>query len=91
MSSRKNENTGLGKGKNVFFETGKGNASEPQGAAGSEAKVAKMRTSVMLSPEVVAGIEILRTQARKQGQRLTTSEIIDDALRLLMRERKVAP
>ncbi|RIK50651.1 MAG: hypothetical protein DCC57_11630 [Chloroflexi bacterium] len=89
MSSRKNENTGLGK--NAFFKTGKGNASDPQEATGTEEKVAKMRTSVMLSPEVVAGIEILRTQARKQGQRLTTSEIIDDALRLLMRERKVMP
>jgi hypothetical protein len=83
--SRKAKSTGLGT--DAFFtgKTGAATAADPGGKDGEK----KMRTTIMLSPDVVAGIETLRTQARRSGTRLTTSRIIEDALRLLMRERKI--
>jgi hypothetical protein len=91
--SKKKTNTGLGAtglGTSAFFRPTEGVTAEPQELPVEE-KVAKMRTTVMLSPEVVAGIETLRAQSRRKGQRLTTGEIIDDALRMFLRERKVMP
>jgi hypothetical protein len=82
--SRKAKSTGLG---TAAFFSGKAGAATGDGLA-VEAK--KMRTTIMLSPDVVAGIEALRMQSRKQGTRLTTSRIIEDALRLLLRERKIS-
>ena len=86
--SRKTKATGLGTG--AFFSD-KAGADQP--AADTDVKPPekkKMRTTIMLPPDVVAGIETLRTQARKNGTRMTTSQIVEDALKLLMRERKIS-
>lgn len=87
MSSKSKHNTGLavnpppGAGTGAFFNK--------RPADGQPVDVKKMRTTIMLSPTAVAGIEALRTHARKQGSRLTTSKIIEDALMILLRERKI--
>lgn len=85
--SRKPKMTGLGTG--AFFAD-KSDSDKP--AADADVKSPekkKMRTTIMLPPDVVAGIETLRTQARKNGTRMTTSQIVEDALKLLMREQKI--
>lgn len=98
--SKKAENTGLGR-KSFFNKqaaTVDDVAVEDMDAAtptGTEEKITtvepKMRTSVMLSPEVVAGIEALRMEARRKGMRITTSKIVEDAVKILMREKRIAP
>jgi len=85
--SSKSKRTGLGT--NAFFGSAKSGAAAAQQDIDSSQSEKKMRTTIMLSPVVVAGIEALRTQARRNGSRLTTSQIIEDALRLLMREQKI--
>jgi len=85
--SRKPKTTGLGTG--AFFSD---TSDSDKPAADTDVKSPekkKMRTTIMLPPDVVAGIETLRTQARKNGTRMTTSQIVEDALKLLMRERKI--
>lgn len=86
--SKKSNNTGIGRGADAFFDD-KDTSEETQVKPAKPKQAKKMRTTVMLSPEVVAGIEALRTQARKNGNRLTTSKIIEEALKLLMRERRI--
>ena len=86
--SRKTTKRG-GLGTDAFFSGAGANAAQQDGDAAPTEKEKKMRTTIMLPPEVVAGIETMRTQARKEGSRLTTSKIIEDALRMLMRERKI--
>jgi len=97
-SSKAKDNTGLGgAGTNAFYPpaTRKRGAkaeappeSQPE-ARPKAAKSDKMRTTIMLSPDTVAGIETLRAQARRDGSRLTTSQIIEDALLSLLRARKI--
>jgi hypothetical protein len=84
--SRKSKSTGLGTG--AFFSEKPGAVTATTDAEIKE-REKKMRTTIMLPPDVVAGIEALRMQARKNGTRMTTSQIIEDALNLLMRERKI--
>src|SRR5687767_624857 len=84
--SRKSKTTGLGT--SAFF-AGQASADPSPTDQNSQESEKKMRTTIMLSPDVVAGIEALRMQARKNGTRMTTSQIIEDALNLLMRERNI--
>jgi hypothetical protein len=84
--SRKTKTTGLGTG--AFFPEKLG-ADPSLMDSGVKESEKKMRTTIMLPPDVVAGIEALRMQARKNGTRMTTSQIIEDALNLLMRERNI--
>ena len=87
--SRKTKRSGLGT--DAFFRGAESNAAAAQqdvDTAQAENEK-KMRTTIMLSSGVVAGIDTLRTQARKEGSRLTTSQIIEDALRMLLRARKI--
>lgn len=79
MSPRTKQDSGLGT--NAFYK----NLSKADDTPAAK----KMRTTIMLSPEIVVAIETLRNQARKNGTRLTTSRIIEDALRLLMRQQKI--
>lgn len=88
MSRKPTKRGGLGA--DAFFQSaGASAAAQPDDAAAPAESEKKMRTTIMLSPGVVAGIETLRTQARKDGSRLTTSQIIEDALLMLMRARKI--
>lgn len=89
MSSKPKRNTGLGAGTGAFFNRAAADPGAPQATPDQDAAAPKMRTTIMLSPTAVAGIETLRTQARKNGARLTTSQIIEDALKILLRERKI--
>ena len=79
MSPKTKQSGGLGT--NAFYK----NISNVDGTPAAK----KMRTTIMLPPELVAAIETLRTQARKNGTRLTTSQIIEDAIRILLRENKI--
>jgi len=86
--SRKTTKRG-GLGTDAFFRGPGANAAQQDDDAAQAENEKKMRTTIMLSPGVVAGIDTLRTQARKEGSRLTTSQIIEDALRMLLRARKI--
>lgn len=49
----------------------------------------KMRTTVMLYPETLANMELLKIQGRKRGKRTTYSDILNEAIQLLMERQEV--
>ncbi len=49
----------------------------------------KYRTSVMLYPETLSDIELLKSESRKQGVKATMSDILNDAVELLAKERQI--
>lgn len=78
--------TGLGT--SAFFS---GSKKKPAADAAPETpKPEKIRTTVMLSPEAYAGLEQLKSHARRQGQKATYSDLLDEAIRKLMVERKIS-
>jgi len=89
--SAKRKQTGVAAGAGIesFYRQRPGEVAASETASTEEVAVKKMRTTIMLSPNVVAGIEALRAQARKDGNRLTTSQIIETALLDLMRAKKI--
>lgn len=79
--------TGLGT--NAFFSGSKKQTAEE--AAPETPKQEKIRTTVMLTPEAYAGLEQLKSHARRQGQKATYSDLLDEAIRKLMVERDISP
>lgn len=59
----------------------------PQGVAPPPPK--KVRTTVMLYPETLAELEMLKVQARRRGTRATYSDILEEAIQALTRQRRV--
>lgn len=49
----------------------------------------KIRTTVTLYPQTLAAMESLKVQARRQGQRATYSDILEEAILDLARKRGV--
>jgi len=49
----------------------------------------KVRTTVMLYPETLAELEMLKVQARRRGTRATYSDILEEAIQALVRRRRV--
>lgn len=80
--------TGLGTA--AFFQA-RANQQEPteQGEpqAAEPPKPRKVRTTVTLYPDTLAMMEMLKVEARRQGQRATFSDILEEAI-LILAERK---
>ena len=90
MSNAKKK-TGLGAGVGAFFQTDDDTAATEPGKtrAPEPSKPEKVRTTVMLYPTTLSGIELLKSESRKRGNRATMSDILNDAVAMLMRERNI--
>lgn len=67
-------------------------APEPRSLPPTEAEPAapkKVRTTVMLYPETLAELEMLKVQARRQGTKATYSDILEAAIQALVSQQKV--
>ena len=87
----KSKNTGLGA--SVFFPV-EGEAAQAAPAvravttpSDSKPVRPKIRTTVILYNDTLESIELLKAQSRKQGVKASMSDILNDAVELLMRER----
>jgi hypothetical protein len=92
----KNKNTGLGQGVQAFFGGGGGgdakeDSATPQTSEQSPAPVKpvreKSRTTVILYNDTLEAIELLKAQSRKKGVKASMSDILNDAVELLVQER----
>lgn len=90
--SAKSKNTGLGT--SVFFPKG-GDDTQAAPAATATTKAAtpkkpvrpKSRTTVILYNDTLEAIELLKAQSRKNGVKASMSDILNDAVELLIQER----
>ena len=93
MSSKApKKNTGLGA--RVFFpENEEPTQAAPAAQAITKPVRAKTRTTVILYNDTLEAIELLKAQSRKNGVKASMSDILNDAVDLLMQERqkKAAP
>lgn len=53
-------------------------------------KVEKVRTTVTLYPHTLAAMELLKAEARKDGVKATFSDVLGDAIDLLMKKKKLS-
>ena len=49
----------------------------------------KVRTTVTLYPRTLAAMELLKAESRKEGERSTLSDILGDAIDLLLKKKKI--
>ncbi|MDQ4078349.1 MAG: hypothetical protein M3220_19145 [Chloroflexota bacterium] len=88
MSKKK---TGLGAA--AFFQkepAGQPESEQEEGAAEVEApKPKKVRTTVTLYPDTLATMEMLKVEARRQGEKATYSDILEEAILDLARKKGV--
>ena len=61
--------------------------SNAKGADNEAPKPQKVRTTVTLYPETLAAMELLKVESRKNGQRATYSDVLGEAVHLLMEQR----
>lgn len=54
---------------------------------GEAPKPQKVRTTVTLYPETLAAMELLKVESRRNGQRATYSDVLGEAVDLLMEQR----
>ncbi len=52
--------------------------------------VKKVRTTVTLYPRTLAAMELLKAESRKDGERSTLSDILGDAIDLLLKKKKIS-
>jgi hypothetical protein len=83
--SSKTKKGGLGEGVNALFKRGEEAPSDTE----KPSKPEKYRTTVMLYPDTLSNIELLKADARKQGVKATMSDILNDAVQLLAKERQI--
>lgn len=50
----------------------------------------KVRTTVTLYPRTLAAMELLKAESRKEGERSTLSDILGDAIDLLLKKKKIS-
>lgn len=84
----KNRNTGLGT--SVFFPEGGGDTPAVRTVTkpnDSKPVRPKLRTTVILYNDTLEAIELLKAQSRKKGVKASMSDILNDAVELLMQER----
>ena len=83
------KNTGLGQGVNAFFAGGGDTKDAPAAAKTPEQKPVreKSRTTVILYNDTLEAIELLKAQSRKKGVKASMSDILNDAVELLVQER----
>lgn len=92
MSSRKSKtNTGLGAGVGNFFKSAESAPAQAQAKppAPVEPVRPKLRTTVTLYNDTLEVIELLKAQSRKNGVKSTISDILNDAVELLAKERNL--
>ncbi len=92
--SSKAKKTGMGEGVSALFksgaeETATNSAEEAPAEPEKPSKPKKYRTTVMLYPDTLSDIELLKSEARKQGVKATMSDILNDAVQLLAKEREI--
>lgn len=87
MSASKKKQTGIGEGVNAFFKRSGGTNAPKQP---TEPVREKSRTTVMLYNDTLEMIELLKAQSRKQGVKATMSDILNDAVELLAKERSLS-
>ena len=92
-TTSKSKNTGLGQGVQAFFGGGDSKR-EPTATNASEQPVVppkpvreKSRTTVILYNDTLEAIELLKAQSRKKGVKASMSDILNDAVELLVQER----
>lgn len=61
----------------------------PDGGVEEPEKPKKVRTTVMFPPETLAALEMLKVDARRQGQRATYSDILAEAIHDLARKKGI--
>ena len=89
MSSRKK--TGLGR--DAFFSHSEDDGQESAQAAPVVEKKAdppkpkKVRTTVTMYPETLASLELLKVEARKSGIKATMSDVLSEAIEMLMKKK----
>lgn len=86
-TSKKRKQTGLGEGIGAFFNRGGDAEAQKQPA---EPVREKSRTTVMLYNDTLEMIELLKAQSRKRGVKATMSDILNDAVELLAKERSLS-
>lgn len=84
MATEKKKRTGLGADA-VFGAQPPQQPKEPEPAPAAATEPAKMRTTIMLSPDVLILLNRLKEQSIVAGNRQTQGEIIEDAIRTLAR------
>lgn len=50
----------------------------------------KVRTTVTLYPHTLAAMELLKMESRKEGERATLSDVLGDAIDLLLKKKKLS-
>ena len=85
MSNKKQ--TGLGR--NAFFKNSTEDEQVPSAPESTPAakKPEKVRTTLTLYPETLASMEILKIEGRKSGQRVTLSDVLNEAVTTLMQKK----
>jgi hypothetical protein len=93
--------TGLGT--SAFFKRGPANG-DPDGQQVEETSIQpaqaepkpkappkpkKVRTTILIYPETLASMELLKVEARKKGDKATLSDIIEEAVQGLMKKKKL--
>lgn len=61
--------------------------SNSEAANNESAKPKKVRTTVTLYPDTLAAMELLKVESRKKGQRATYSDVLGEAIALLMEQK----
>jgi hypothetical protein len=90
----KKKNTGLGQGVQAFFGGGGDTNENPTATKAVEESLVppkpvreKSRTTVILYNDTLEAIELLKAQSRKKGIKASMSDILNDAVELLVQER----
>lgn len=88
----KNKNTGLGA--SVFFPKGEDDTQAAPAVTAATKSAApkkpvrpKTRTTVILYNDTLEAIELLKAQSRKNGVKASMSDILNDAVELLIQDR----
>lgn len=85
-TTAKKKNTGLGV--QAFFSGGEDSKGAPAATqAPSKPVREKSRTTVILYNDTLEAIELLKAQSRKKGVKASMSDILNDAVELLVQER----
>lgn len=88
-----------GIGRKIFTTpTGDTPATEPSAAAAAgipqkppKPKVVKARTTVMLYPQTLSAMEQLKVELRKSGDKVTLSDVLEQAVWALMEKKGLKP
>ena len=85
MSTKKQS----GLGRNAFFKNTTEDEQAPSAPESTPAakKPEKVRTTLTLDPETLASMEMLKIEGRKTGERVTLSDVLNEAVTTLMQKK----